>query len=226
MVIVVMKSSGPVVFIIGPNGLQNGLLSRFLEQETGFTPRCFSSLNALLPDGDDGKEGVLLWDCLGQETSLLWKWVGGKRRDTLPLALFNATDLLVSSMDLVRPGVNGLFMETDPPEQIAKGLQAILRGDLWFSRKTMMASLVSGKSIATSSHAVNVEAETEADRLGLTPREQEVLLKIAAGFSNKQIGTQLNVSPYTVKVHVYNIFKKIGVTRRLQAALWAVKHLS
>ena len=65
----------------------------------------------------------------------------------------------------------------------------------------------------------------EAARLDLlTRREKDVLSSIAKGMSNKEIGTSLNISERTVKNHVSNVFKKIGVLDRTQAALFAIKN--
>jgi DNA-binding NarL/FixJ family response regulator len=61
-----------------------------------------------------------------------------------------------------------------------------------------------------------------AARLGLTPREVEVLALVAAGRSNRQIAQALFISPKTVGVHVFNILAKLGVAGRVEAA--AVAH--
>ena len=65
-------------------------------------------------------------------------------------------------------------------------------------------------------------AEDAADRLGLTPREREVLALLADGRSNRQIGDKLFMAESTAGVHVSNILGKLGVTRRSEAA--AVAH--
>lgn len=58
----------------------------------------------------------------------------------------------------------------------------------------------------------------------LTNRELEVLIQISKGMSNKEIGANLNITERTVKNHVSNIFKKIDVADRTQAALFAIKN--
>ncbi len=63
-----------------------------------------------------------------------------------------------------------------------------------------------------------VLGESSAERLGLTPREAEVLALVAAGRTNRQIGDELYVSDKTASVHVSNILRKLGVNSRVDAA--------
>ena len=53
----------------------------------------------------------------------------------------------------------------------------------------------------------------------------EIVSLIALGYSNSEIANTLYISHHTVRTHIYNIFKKIGVSTRFQAALWTAQHL-
>lgn len=69
-----------------------------------------------------------------------------------------------------------------------------------------------------------VRYEDRAERLQLTSREREVLLHVADGEMNATIGTALHLTEQTIKFHLSNIYKKLGVTGRIQAVTIAVKH--
>lgn len=60
----------------------------------------------------------------------------------------------------------------------------------------------------------------------LTPREREVLDLVGQGLANKQIARRLDITERTVKAHLTSVFQRIGVTDRVQAALWAREHMS
>jgi len=67
--------------------------------------------------------------------------------------------------------------------------------------------------------------DTDQDKITLlTNRELEVLVQVANGMFNKEIATNLNISERTVKNHISNIFKKIDVSDRTQAAVFAIKN--
>ena len=57
---------------------------------------------------------------------------------------------------------------------------------------------------------------------GLTTREREILKLIAQGKSNQDISTELFISEHTVKTHISNLFRKLGITDRVQAVLYAI----
>jgi DNA-binding NarL/FixJ family response regulator len=58
----------------------------------------------------------------------------------------------------------------------------------------------------------------------LTPRERQVIERLAAGAANKEIAALLHLTEGTIKEYLYSIFRKVGVTSRLELALWWVQH--
>jgi len=109
-----------------------------------------------------------------------------------------------------------LFYQDDSLPQFLKGVRAILNGQLWLSRELVTRCILDNRGRDNSS---------EMDSPILTQRESEVLAQLAVGITNGEISDQLCISPHTVKTHLYNIYKKLNVPNRLQASLWAAKHL-
>lgn len=192
----------------------------YLQENTGLICACSKSLNVESFSGPPGeKTTLILLDCLGNDLKGLWSTIrsffdsGDKG---YYIAIFNMPTGQPFGNDLVKKGVRGIFYNSDPLPNLAKGVPAILNGELWYSRKDLMKCLLDSDD----------DNEFALERRGLlTSREKEILILIASGISNTQIADKLNISRNTVKTHLYNIYNKIKVPNRLQAALWAAKHL-
>ncbi|NBF39117.1 MAG: hypothetical protein GVY14_01765 [Spirochaetes bacterium] len=87
---------------------------------------------------------------------------------------------------------------------------------MWISRHVLVRAALHGRTQA---------AHDPDGRDRLTQRETEILAMIIIGARNDEIAEKLCISTNTVKTHIYNIYKKINVPNRTQAALWAAKHL-
>lgn len=101
-------------------------------------------------------------------------------------------------------------------------LQMSAQIDLWFS---VLRLLLSGHVCIPASMLRGIPADDSPDQpdlasMQLTPRELEVLPLIAQGMQNKTIAARLNLSEHTVKLHIHNIFTKLGVSNRTGAANW------
>ena len=103
-------------------------------------------------------------------------------------------------------GVEGYLLKSEPVEAILEAIRAISGG-----QRRLSAALAG--LLVKPAHAE------------LTQREIEILRLIAQGLSNQQIAAALGLSEGTVKNHVVNIYAKLGVRTRLEALLWAQKHL-
>jgi DNA-binding NarL/FixJ family response regulator len=113
-------------------------------------------------------------------------------------------------------GIRGIFYEHDSLDQFRKGVNAIFNGELWISRD-VMARALSIRKDRSNIRGMDISI--------LTQREREILSIVVGGATNEEIANKLYISPHTVKTHIYNIFKKINVPNRLQAALWVSRNL-
>lgn len=130
---------------------------------------------------------------------------------TLILTAHSEPRYLISA---INNGVDGYIVKDTEVSELRKSIHIILRGE-----KYIQPNLV---QILDYELKNNLEEEKKFNYL--TKREYEVLLKIANGMSNKEIATILNVSERTIKNHISNIFKKIKVSDRTQAAIYAIKN--
>jgi len=115
-------------------------------------------------------------------------------------------------MDALRAGAEGYLLKHSEPDEIAAAVRAVYEGGSPLDPKAARVLLDSRR--------------TSADSDTLTDREREVLLLVRGGMANKQIARQLGISERTVKAHLTNVFQRLGVTDRTQAALWASEHLT
>ena len=119
-------------------------------------------------------------------------------------------------LDALDAGAAGYLLKDSQPAEIVGAIETAVRGDTPLSPR--IARLVVQRArMAPSGQAATVAA---AD---LTDRELDVLRLLADGRDNRQIAEALYLSPTTVKRHVSSIVAKLGVSNRVQAALWAVR---
>jgi len=117
----------------------------------------------------------------------------------------------------LRGGAKGYLSRDVSISNLIKAIQAVQKGELWIERK-LMARFLEVEAILDSSR------KGQAGKLKkvITPREKEVLRLLTTGRTNKEIAKALFISEKTVKSHLNSIFKKLNVTRRLQAILYAI----
>lgn len=129
----------------------------------------------------------------------------------LILTVHNELEYLLKAVDI---GVDGYILKDSESSELKRAIQAVLDGENY-----IQASLIP----ALNNRLAN--RDIDKDKIdSLTSRELEVLIQVANGMFNKEIATSLNISERTVKNHVSNIFKKIDVSDRTQAAVFAIKN--
>ena len=210
------------IYVVGTNKLQNDLLLSFLSEKTGFTGKCIKNLVSATPiqKKEQDLSQFILLDWTGVDKERVWNDIDSWRNTSSSRSFFafcNVDANVEIEKLALSNNIQGLFYTHDPLYIIPKGISSILKGDLWYSRKTLT------KCILENNFSNNFVDQTAATNLTL--REREILFLIASGCSNKAVSSKLNISTHTVKTHIYNIYKKIKVDSRFQAALWAAKYL-
>jgi len=114
----------------------------------------------------------------------------------------------------LRAGADGYLLKDMEPEDMLKRLNQVVKGHIVLSQK------VSELVVRGLHEESRMESREEAD---LTKREEEILLLIAKGLSNKLIARKLDIVEGTVKVHVKHLLRKLNLRSRVEAAVWAVE---
>lgn len=129
----------------------------------------------------------------------------------LILTVHNEVEYLIKAVDI---GVDGYILKDSESSELKKAIMTIVSGEEY-----IQPSLIP----ILNSRLVNRDIDKEKLAL-LTKRELEVLIEVANGMFNKEIAINLNISERTVKNHLSNIFKKIEVSDRTQAAVFAIRN--
>lgn len=129
----------------------------------------------------------------------------------LILTVHSEIEYLVKAVDI---GADGYILKDSGSVELKQAINVIINGDSYIQPSLLPA---------LNSRLIN--RDIEKDKLeALTKREIEILKQIAGGMFNKEIAINLNISERTVKNHISNIFKKIDVSDRTQAAVFAIKN--
>lgn len=129
----------------------------------------------------------------------------------LILTVHNEIEYLLKAIDM---GVDGYILKDSESTELKKAIKSLVNNE----------SYIQPKLIPALNNRL-VTRDTDKDKIdSLTAREMQVLIQVANGMFNKEIATSLNISERTVKNHISNIFKKIDVSDRTQAAVFAIKN--
>lgn len=129
----------------------------------------------------------------------------------LMLTVHSEVEYLVKAVDI---GANGYILKDSGSTELKQAINAIVNNDSY-----IQANLIP----ALNSRLINRDIDKEKLET-LTKRELEILTQVAGGMFNKEIAINLNISERTVKNHISNIFKKIDVSDRTQAAVFAIRN--
>ena len=129
----------------------------------------------------------------------------------LILTVHNEIEYLIKAIDI---GVDGYILKDSESSELKKAINAVIEGE----------SYIQPKLIPALNNRLVVRDKDKDKIDSLTSRELQVLVQVANGMFNKEIASLLNISERTVKNHISSIFKKIEVSDRTQAAVFAIKN--
>lgn len=146
-----------------------------------------------------------------------------RQQPEVSVLILTAYDDDENLLSAIAAGASGYVLKDVAPSELAEAIRACARGEGYLN--PVMAAKVLSRLGTTPglSQGTSARVAKNGDDMGLTPREFEVLEQIAIGASNRDIAQRLFISESTVKNHVTNIFRKLSVTDRTQAVLYALK---
>ncbi len=116
-------------------------------------------------------------------------------------------------------GCSGIVLKQTAPDLIVKSIRKVHAGEIWLDSHTTAAVM---RQFASPSELAASGAGKGRERTPLSQREREIVALVAQGYKNKEMAEKMFISEQTVKNHLHNIFDKLGVSDRLELALYAI----
>jgi two-component system, NarL family, nitrate/nitrite response regulator NarL len=123
----------------------------------------------------------------------------------------------------LKAGVRGYCDREIEPRLLCKALDVVQKGEIWVGRK-LIPHLLEELTALTEQQDKEAPVGLDSTLDRITPRERQIVQLLSSGASNKEIAKKLNVTERTVKAHLTAIFRKLGISGRLQLALFVLEH--
>jgi len=141
----------------------------------------------------------------------------GKSAGPVRIILLTAAVEKKQIVEALQLGARGVVMKDSATELLLKAIQAVMGGEYWVGRESVSNLVQYLRNLMQTTNE-----ESKQKKFGLTPRELEIVSAIVAGYANREVAEYFKISEDTVKHHLSNIFDKLGVSTRLELALFAV----
>jgi len=135
--------------------------------------------------------------------------------------VLTASDDKNEFVQAMKLGCSGIVLKQTAPELIVKSIRKVNGGEIWLDSHTTAAVMRQFASPGEPGGPANGSTKTR-ERSPLSQREREIVQLVAQGFKNKEMAEKMFISEQTVKNHLHNIFDKLGVSDRLELALYAI----
>lgn len=141
----------------------------------------------------------------------------GAGSDGVRVILLTAAAEKNQIVEALQLGARGVVLKDSATQLLLKAIHTVMSGEYWVGRESVSNLVLYLRNLVQSSGE-----EARQKKFGLTPRELEIVSAVVAGYANKEIAEYFKISEDTVKHHLSNIFDKLGVSTRLELALFAV----
>ena len=115
--------------------------------------------------------------------------------------------------------VKGVVLKDTASDILFRSIRSVMAGQYWLGRESVSNLVETLRTLICSP-----QAPKHVERFGLTQRELEIVSKVCAGYTNKEMARTLSISEDTVKHHLSKIYNKVGMSNRLELALFAIHH--
>jgi two-component system nitrate/nitrite response regulator NarL len=122
-------------------------------------------------------------------------------------------------VEALQLGARGVVMKQSASDLVFKSIRTVMAGQYWVGRECMGDVIDKMRERASAP-----DPDMRRPTFGLTPRELEIVSTVLGGYVNTEIAEKFSISVKTVKHHLTNIFDKLGLSNRLELALFAVQH--
>jgi DNA-binding NarL/FixJ family response regulator len=139
--------------------------------------------------------------------------------------VLTASDDKNEFVQAMRFGTSGIVLKQTATELLIKSIRKVHAGEIWLDSHTTAAVIrqfVAADETPLPLAPSSAVPGRERERSPLSQREREIVALVAQGFKNKEMAEKMFISEQTVKNHLHNIFDKLGVSDRLELALYAI----
>jgi DNA-binding NarL/FixJ family response regulator len=137
--------------------------------------------------------------------------------------VLTASDDKNEFVQAMKLGTSGIVLKQTATEMLIKSIRKVHAGEIWLDSHTTAAVIRQFVANDEAPAALLPQPQSrERERSPLSQREREIVALVAQGFKNKEMAEKMFISEQTVKNHLHNIFDKLGVSDRLELALYAI----
>ncbi|MEP6715107.1 MAG: response regulator transcription factor [Terriglobia bacterium] len=213
------------ILIVDDNSLFRDGLAHLLSMQEDFSVEGVS--DSVVPAVEQVRKirpNVLLlgWPASSAGSQKLFAAISEAKLPSRVIILTN-DDTKEDFVEAIKHGCCGAVPKQTSTEMLLKSIRCVHAGEFWLDRATT-ANVIRNLAKKGATNSASSRPGVRDNSAALSQREREIVVLVAQGFKNKEMAEKMFISEQTVKNHLHNIFDKVGVSDRLELALYAIHH--